>query len=172
MMPVAIATIHDIAEMVKLINSAYRGDASRMGWTTEADVVAGDLRTDEENLLELMQEPGTVFLKYYNEENKIEGSVFLQKREPGKLYLGMLSVYPQLQAKGIGKILMAAAEQYARQNGCGYITMRVISLRESLIAWYERQGYYKTGEIQPFPDGKYGIATQPIEFAVMEKKLP
>ena len=172
-MPVSIASIEDIPALVKLLNSSYRGEESKQGWTTEADMVAGDLRTDENNMKELMQLPGVVFLKYTNDENesdsnRIEGCVFLHKRE-GKLYLGMFCVSPTLQNKGIGKQIMAAAELYAKDQGCPAIFMRVISIRHELIAWYERQGYYKTGEIQPFDDTKFGTAKQPIEFVVLQK---
>ena len=169
-MPVSRASIEDIPSMVKLMNCAYRGEGSRRGWTTEADMVDGELRTDETHLKELMSLPGVVLLRSMNENNGIEGCVFLQKRE-GKLYLGMLSVLPGLQGKGIGKQLMAAAEEYARKENCPAVFMRVISIRDELIAWYERQGYKKTGEIQPFEDSKFGTARGPIEFAVMQKDL-
>ena len=169
-MPVSFAVINDIPDLVFLINSAYRGDSSRKGWTTEADMVSGELRTNEEHMLELMQRNDVVFLKYSNDEKEIEGSVFLQKRE-GKLYLGMLSVSPYLQAKGIGKKLMAASEDYAREQDCPAIFMRVISIREELIAWYERQGYYKTGEIKLFEDGLFGTAKFNLEFVVLQKNI-
>ena len=169
-MHISPAHKEDIPALVKLLNGAYRGEGSRQGWTTEADMVDGDLRTDESNMNELMQMPGAVFLKYTNEKNEIEGCVFLHKRQ-GKLYLGMLSVSPALQTKGIGKQIMAAAELYARSRECPAVFMRVISIRHELIAWYERQGYYKTGEIQPFDDTKFGIAKEPIEFVVLQKDL-
>ncbi len=169
-MPVSIASIEDIPALVKLLNSAYRGEGSRQGWTTEADMVAGDLRTDEDNMNELMQIPGVVFLKSTNDKNEPEACVFLHKRE-GKIYLGMFCVSPALQNKGIGKQVMAASELYARQQGCPAVFMRVISIRHELIAWYERQGYYKTGEVQPFDDTKFGTAKEPIEFVVMQKDL-
>jgi ribosomal protein S18 acetylase RimI-like enzyme len=169
-MHISIARTEDIPALVKLLNGAYRGDESKQGWTTEADMVAGDLRTDEANMNELMQIPGTVFLKYENDDNVIEGCVFLHKRE-GKLYLGMFCVSPALQNKGIGKQIMAAAEHYALQQNCPVVFMRVISIRHELIAWYERQGYYKTGEIQPFDDTKFGTAKEPIEFVVLQKDL-
>jgi ribosomal protein S18 acetylase RimI-like enzyme len=169
-MHITTATEDDIPVLVSLMNAAYRGDSSKQGWTTEADMVAGDLRSDEKNIRELMQMAGTAFLKYCNEKNETEGCVFLQKRE-GKLYLGMLSVSPALQAKGIGKKLMTAAEQYAIDRSCPAIFMRVISIRHELIAWYERQGYYNTGQIQPFEDTKFGLAKMPIEFIVLEKEI-
>ena len=169
-MKISKALVQDIPHLVKLINSAYRGVSSKKGWTTEADMVSGDLRTNEANMKDLMQRPGVVFLKCCNDEQVIEGSVFLQKKD-GKLYLGMLSVSPTLQTKGIGKKLMAAAEKYAREQDCTSVFMRVISIREELIAWYERQGYHKTGEVQPFENGLFGIAQQPLEFVVLQKEL-
>lgn len=170
-MSVTIATIQDIPILVSLLNSAYRGDASKKGWTTEADMIEGSLRTDEKSLGELMQQPGAVILKYTDPDNKITGCVFLRK-EDKKLYLGMLSVSPLIQAKGIGKQLMKAAEAYAAEQACTSIYMRVISIRHELIAWYERKGYYNTGITQPFPnEPKFGIPKQPIEFILMQKDL-
>ncbi|MBL7739453.1 MAG: GNAT family N-acetyltransferase [Chitinophagaceae bacterium] len=171
-MPVHKATITDIPALVALLNSAYRGDASKEGWTTEADLIKGELRTDEPTLHKLMHEPGAIFLKYTNEQNEITGCVFLQKKENGKLYLGMLSVSPRIQAKGIGRQLMTAAIDHAQKEKCISIFMRVISVRHELVAWYERQGYLKTGETEPFPaDDRFGIPVQPLEFVIMEKNL-
>ncbi len=169
-MPVSVATTEDIRPLVILLNNAYRGEGSKKGWTSEADMVSGELRTNVAAVKELMQLPGAIFLKYTNDADKMEGCVFLQKKNK-KLYLGMLSVAPLLQAKGIGKQIMTAAEQYARQQECKTVFMRVISIRHELIAWYERQGYYKTGEVQPFEDSEFGKAKKPIEFVVMQKIL-
>lgn len=169
-MPVTIASIEDIPQLVSLLNSAYRGEGSKKGWTTEADMVDGALRTDEKDMSRLMQLPDTVFLKYTNEKNRIEGCVFLQKRN-GNMYLGMLSVDPSLQAKGIGKLIMKAAEEYALQQGCPAVFMRVISIRHELIAWYERKGYHQTGEHQPFENSRFGTASMDFDFVVMQKDL-
>lgn len=167
-MSISIATYDDVPAIVSLLNSAYRGDASKAGWTTEADMISGELRTDETTLLELMRTPGAVFLKFVNKNNHIIGCVFLHKRE-SRMYLGMLSVSPMLQAKGIGKQLMNAALGHAIQQQCSSIFMRVISLRHELIAWYERQGYKKTGEREPFPnDERFGVPMEPLEFVIME----
>lgn len=170
-MPISKASIKDITELVPLINSAYRGEASKKGWTTEADLLVGAMRTDVAMLTELMSNPNSVVLKFMNEENKIIGSVYLDIQERG-LYLGMLTVSPLLQAGGIGKQLMYAAETFAKENNCSCIFMNVISIRNELVAWYERLGYYKTGETKPLPaDNRFGVPTQPIEFAIMEKKM-
>ena len=170
-MPVLFATAADIPSLISLINKAYRGDESRRGWTTEAHLLEGELRTDEKDLLQLMQMPDAAFLKYINEDGVIQGTVFLKKADD-KMYLGMLSVSPLLQSQGIGKELMADAESYARKCGCNTVFMKVISVRHELIAWYERKGYYKTGERETFPPGnQFGIPTQPLEFLLMEKMI-
>jgi ribosomal protein S18 acetylase RimI-like enzyme len=170
-MPILTANSNDISALEELLNSTYRGEASKKGWTSEADLVAGDLRTDAATLEKLMQTANAVFLKYVNEENKIEGCVFLEKKGT-RLYLGMLSVSPLIQAKGIGKELMAVAESYAREQKCSSIFMRVVSARHELVAWYERKGYRKTGETEPFPtDNRFGTPTQPLEFIIMEKEV-
>ncbi|MFI5131886.1 MAG: GNAT family N-acetyltransferase, partial [Chitinophagales bacterium] len=141
-MPIQTATPDDIPALERLLNSAYRGEDSKNGWTTEADLLEGDLRTDAPTLNQLMHAEGAVLLKYTNDDNLIEGCVFLQKNKD-RLYLGMLSVSPWVQAKGIGKQLMTAAENYAKAHGCSCLFMKVISVRQELIAWYERKGYCK-----------------------------
>jgi ribosomal protein S18 acetylase RimI-like enzyme len=113
----------------------------------------------------------SIILKCSNSNNHLIGCVYLQKQEE-KLYLGMLTVSPEIQAKGIGKKLLKAAEEYAQTQDCKAITMTVISLRKELINWYERHGYRKTGQRKPFPnDPRFGIQKQPLEFIVMEKEF-
>ena len=88
------------------------------------------------------------------------------------MYLGMLTVSPELQARGIGKELMKVAEEYAVTKGCFSMVMTVITLRNELIEWYVRRGYRDTGQRKPFPgDLRFGIPKQPLEFLVMEKPL-
>lgn len=167
---IQVATAEDIPAIEKLVNSAYRGDSSRKGWTTEADLLGGQ-RTNAASLLKMMNEPGAVIVKYTGESGILEGCVYL-KQKANTLYLGMLTVSPELQAKGIGRKMLAAAEQHARSLGCKSITMTVISVRSELIAWYERNGYGKTGATKPFPtDPKFGLPKQPLHFIVMEKLL-
>jgi len=170
-MPVMSANIEDIPDLVALINSAYRGEDSKKGWTTEADIIQGALRIDVPALTELINVQGAKFLKFVNEQNRIEGCVYLQKNGE-EMYLGMLSVSPGLQARGIGKQLMNEAETYAKKVNSARIFMRVISLRHELIQWYERQGYYKTEQREPFPgDTRFGAPLQPLEFLIMEKRI-
>jgi ribosomal protein S18 acetylase RimI-like enzyme len=170
-MPIVQATAKDLPALEALLNSAYRGEYSKKGWTSEADLLRGDTRTDASTLQKLMQTEGAIFLKYVGDQDGVDGCVFLQNKDK-KLYLGMLSVSPAIQAMGIGKQLMAEAELYAAKNKCTAIFMKVISVRHELVAWYERKGYRKTGEKEPFPtDDRFGVPTQPLEFIILEKQI-
>jgi ribosomal protein S18 acetylase RimI-like enzyme len=164
------AVVEDAPELDKLVNSAYRGDSSRQGWTTEADLLDGT-RTDAAAIAENIQAPATTLLKYVK-ENEILGCVELRNHN-GKLYLGMLTVSPRLQGTGIGKELLKAAEVEARKQKCSSIYMTVISIRQELIEWYVRHGYQLTGERKPFAfnDPRFGQPKIKLEFVVLEKKL-
>ncbi len=164
------ATSKNIQDLVQLVNSAYRGEEAKQGWTHEADLIDGTLRTDASSIGEMMDDPEATILIYIN-DHKIYGCVYLQKRDL-HLYLGMLTVSPTFQARGIGKQLIIAAEDFAKKENCFSIEMSVISTRHELIAWYERRGYQSTGRRKPFPDDKkFGTPKEFIEFIILEKKL-
>ena len=170
-MPILIADEKDIPTLVALMDSAYRGENSKKGWTSEANLFIGNKRTDETTVEDLIKKPGAIFLKYLSDKGNLEGCVLLNKKD-NRIYLGMFSVSPSAQGKGIGKKLLAAADDYAKENNCFSIYMTVITVRKELIAWYERNGYKKTGKVLPFPvDERYGIPTQPLEMLVLEKHL-
>jgi ribosomal protein S18 acetylase RimI-like enzyme len=170
-MPISKATIEDIPSLLKVINAAYRGEASTKGWTTEAHLLVGELRTDEASLLELFNNKNAVVLKFINNNEAILGNVYLEKQKD-KLYLGLFSVSPDAQSQGIGKQLLKAADEYAAEQNCSSIYMTVISARHELIAWYMRHGYKPTGESKPFPaDERFGVPTQPLELIVLQKTL-
>lgn len=164
------ATIADVFDLNKLINSAYRGASSKKGWTTEADLLEGK-RTTEAELVEIIQDQKNTILKY-SENNHIIGCVLLIEKK-NLLYLGMLTVSPELQNSGIGKKLLQQAEILASGLGLSKIGMTVITVREELIAWYMRQGYRDTGERAPFPVSDVFSQTtiQPLEFMVLEKRI-
>lgn len=165
------ADVEDAAHLVQLLNSAYRGESSKQGWTTEADLIAGERRTDEANLIAVMHQPGSVILKYTNHDGEIIGTVNLQQHG-NRLYLGMFSVSPHLQGGGIGKELLKAAEVHAKTVNCSSIYMSVISVRAELMDWYKRHGYVDTGDRKPFAeDDLTGKHLQKLEFAVLEKNI-
>jgi len=158
-------------EITLLVNSAYRGESSKAGWTTEADLLGGQ-RSDEDSISELIQRKDSVILIQANDKRKIIACVHLEKKDDQTIYLGMLTVEPTLQAKGIGKVLLKEAEDYSRKYFRSSKTeMTVVHLRPELIAWYERRGYKQSGETRLFPmkDPKFGLPKQDLHFIVLEK---
>ncbi|MDY0986530.1 GNAT family N-acetyltransferase [Flavobacterium sp. CFBP9031] len=164
------ATIEDIPALTILINSAYRGETSKKGWTTEAHLLEGK-RTDEQEMTEIFLDPKNTILKF-TENDKIIGSVLLVEKVH-QLYLGMLTVSPELQNSGIGKKLLAEAENHAKSLGLSSIIMTVISVREELVAWYKRHGYVDTGKREAFPESEIHVTVSevPLEFIYLEKVL-
>ena len=165
---IAKVVAEDIVSLNTLINSAYRGEFSKKGWTTEAHLLEGS-RTTEVELLDIIQDASHTILKYSN-NGKIIGCVLL-KVKANELYLGMLTVSPDLQNSGIGKKLLRQAEVFAVEMQLPKIVMTVITVREELIAWYKRNGYVDTGAREPFPvsDVFNPITKEPLEFMVLEK---
>jgi ribosomal protein S18 acetylase RimI-like enzyme len=169
----AAGTDREIAAIVALVESAYRGPASRVGWTTEADLLGGQ-RTDAAAVREIITAAGSGVL-LAEEESELVGCCQLQRRVGGVAYFGMFSVRPTEQGQGRGRAIVAEAERFARQEWAARrMSMTVIRQRGELIAWYERLGYRLTGETQPFPygDERFGIPTRPdLEFVVLAKNL-
>jgi len=172
-MPIIQATLPDAAELVALVNSAYRGESSTAGWTTESHLLDG-IRIDEPTMREYLQARDTAILKYLDDEGRIIACVYLQKFSNKRLYLGMLTVSPALQAGGIGRRLLQEAEAWAKKLDCNPIFMTVITTRHELIDWYKRRGYIDTGKREPFHDTKrFGVpkVEEPIQLLVLEKEV-
>ncbi|OXE36150.1 MAG: GNAT family N-acetyltransferase [Phenylobacterium zucineum] len=167
------ATPADLPAIAALVNSAYRGESSRQGWTTEADYLGGQ-RTDPETLAaELAANPGARIMLLRDGADLL-GTVRLEPKGGGTWYLGMLTVQPGRQDRGAGRALLTAAEDLARSEGIQRLEMTVVSIRHELISWYERRGYMRTGETKPFPydDPKFGEPlVEGLEFVVMEKSF-
>ncbi|MGW3111233.1 GNAT family N-acetyltransferase [Streptomyces sp. NPDC001091] len=166
------ATGADVDALVALVESAYRGDASRAGWTTEADILDGQ-RTDPEGVLQVVEAPDSRLL-VVERDGRIVACCQLEHRG-NHAYFGMFAVSPTLQGAGLGKAVMAEAERQARTAwGATEMHMTVISVRDDLIGWYERRGYRRTGETTPFPygDERFGIPRRPdLRFELLVKPL-
>ncbi|MER8032162.1 GNAT family N-acetyltransferase [Streptomyces bauhiniae] len=166
------ATDADVDALVALVESAYRGDASRAGWTTEADILDGQ-RTDPEGVRQVIKTPDSRLL-VVEREGRIVACCQLEHRGT-HAYFGMFAVSPTLQGSGLGKTVMAEAERLARTDwGATEMHMTVISVRDDLIGWYERRGYRRTGEMTPFPygDERFGIPRRPdLRFELLVKPL-
>ncbi|MER6618060.1 GNAT family N-acetyltransferase [Streptomyces xantholiticus] len=162
----------DVDVLVALIESAYRGDSSRGGWTTEADILEGQ-RTDPQRVLEVITTPGSR-LMIVERDGAVIACCQLEHRGEAA-YFGMFAVRPELQGAGLGRRIIAEAERSARETwGVTQMHMTVISVREELIAWYERRGYRRTGRTSPFPygDERFGIPQrEDLAFELLVKDL-
>ncbi|MFI9803883.1 GNAT family N-acetyltransferase [Streptomyces sp. NPDC052301] len=166
------ATDADVDALVALVESAYRGDASRAGWTTEADILEGQ-RTDPEGVLQVIKSPDSRLLTV-EQGGRIVACCQLEHRGD-HAYFGMFAVSPTLQGAGLGRTVIAEAERRALEAwGVSEMHMTVISVRNDLIAWYERRGYRRTGRMTPFPygDERFGIPQRDdLQFELLVKKL-
>jgi ribosomal protein S18 acetylase RimI-like enzyme len=162
----------DVDGVVNLVESAYRGDASRRGWTTEADFLDGQ-RTDRSGVAEIIGKPDSRVL-LGERATQLLACCHLEKQGDA-CYFGMFSVDPTLQGGGVGKLMMNEAERIARDEWqCKKMEMTVISIRNELVAWYERRGYRRTGIYKAFPygDERFGIPKRDdLRFEFLEKSL-
>ena len=176
---IAQARTADLPEVARLVNSAYRGEAARQGWTHEADLLDGQ-RTDPVFLAEQLAgpDPSVVLCLREADTGPILACVFLElvrgDTDAARCDLGMLTVSPALQARGLGRILLTGAEDFARIWGAAALMITVISARQELIAWYERRGFRRTGETEPFPyeDERFGLPkSDDLQFLLLSKTL-
>jgi ribosomal protein S18 acetylase RimI-like enzyme len=163
----------DVAALVGLIDSAYRGEASQEGWTSEAHLLDGQ-RTDAEAVRAAVRGPGSAVL-VAEAGGQLVGCCQLERRPAAEVYFGMFSVQPGRQGQGWGAEILAEAERLARDDwGARTMVLTVLAQRGELIAWYERRGYRRTGESKPFPydNARFGIPKRPdLSFVVLSKSL-
>lgn len=169
------ATEADYPEIISLVNAAYRGsgDAIKV-WSRESGILEGT-RTDDSLLREEASAPGAHLLIHRDStDQSILGTVILAPAKHDSWYLGMLTVRPALQNRQLGRTLLNAAEEFAKLHGAESIRITVLNVRDALIAWYERRGYMRTGETEPFPygDSRFGNPLRDdLEFVILEKHL-
>ncbi|MGO4550562.1 GNAT family N-acetyltransferase [Lysobacter sp. 2RAF19] len=166
------AGVGDVDALVALVTSAYRGDASREGWTTEADFLDGP-RIDADVLRLDIVRPRSRVLVAERDGAMLACAHVCEDGDAG--YFGMFSVQPGIQGGGIGKAVLAEAERIVREDwALSKMRMTVIDIRDELIAFYERRGYIRTGIKKPFPygDARFGIPLrEDLRFELMEKAL-
>jgi GNAT superfamily N-acetyltransferase len=170
--PVRAAGVRDVPALLTLVHSAYRGESSRAGWTTEADLLDGP-RLDADLLLVELSDPATTVLLIEDEHGALACAT-VSERGGGLAYFGMFAVRPLAQGGGIGSALLDAAEAHARRFGATVMEMTVIGVRADLLGWYARRGYHLTGERRPFPygDERFGLPRRDdLEFSVLRKEL-
>jgi GNAT superfamily N-acetyltransferase len=166
------ACADDVGAIVQLVESAYRGASSRAGWTTEADLLDGQ-RTDPEQVAALVADPASRILLAIAEAERV-GTLLVQLHGDAA-HIGMFAVRPRLQGRGLGRALLRAAEDFARQELRALrAEMTVIEQRPDILAWYARCGYAPTGVTEPFPygDPRFGLPRRPdLRFLVLAKPL-
>jgi ribosomal protein S18 acetylase RimI-like enzyme len=169
-----VATETDVPAIAALMNLGFRGSGSDAGWTTEADHFRGN-RTSEALLREdIAANANAAMLIWRPTDGVLFGCVWLEPEDDGVWYLGSLTVDPRQQDRGLGRKLLAAAEDWVREQDGREIRMTVINVRDTLIAWYVRRGYALTDEVEPFPyrDDRFGIPRRgDLNFVVLRKRL-
>ena len=148
---VRVAGAADVSQLVQLANSAYRGESSKAGWTTEEHLLDG-VRVTEDELLEIIQPPDQKIILLEGTAKAVVGCVYLKRESAEMCYVGLLAVSPTLQGAGLGKILLQESEKAGQDWNCKQIRMNVISLRDELISYYERRGYQRSGREEEFPN--------------------
>ncbi len=162
-----LAADPDFPEAVGLINGSYRGESSRVGWTSE-DYIDGERTTLTTLKADLAASPNAEFLLLRDTpRGPLLGCVWLEPHGGDVWYLGLLTVRPDMQARQLGRTILAEAEDRVRSNGGKIVRMTVVHVRDTLIAWYQRRGYTLTGETQPFPYGD--PPRDDLHFVVLQK---
>jgi len=165
----------DYAPIIELVNLSFRGVGESAGWNSEADFIEGQRLTESLLRDDLAAKPEAFLLTYRENPNgALLGTVWLEPRKDCVWYLGLLTVRSHLQNRQMGRALLTAAEDFAKQRGACRIRMSVVNARDTLIAWYGRRGYLLTGETQPFPydDQRFGRPLrEDLHFVLLEKDL-
>lgn len=169
------ATEADFPAVIDLVNAAYRGKGPVASWNIETGILEGTRLTESLLREDLAAKPNAHFLITRDpESHAVIGTVWLEPVGAGAWYLGLFTVDPTLQKQHLGRSLLSAAEGFAQVRGASSIRMGVLNVRDTLIAWYERRGYARTGEMEPYPygDNRFGTPLrEDLEFVVLEKRF-
>jgi ribosomal protein S18 acetylase RimI-like enzyme len=167
----------ELAEVVDLVNAAYRGSDGKAGWTHEQGFLEGE-RVTVELLKQDVAEAPSASILLLREQARLLACVRMEMTEgttgEPACHIGMLAVHPALQDGGVGRAVLEHAEAEGRRLGAVAARLTVVSIRDSLIAWYERRGYRRTGETEAFPyeDRRFGTPLRDdLEFVVLAKRL-
>jgi ribosomal protein S18 acetylase RimI-like enzyme len=169
-----IATVADAALAAELVNAAYRGAGGRCGWTHDAGLIAGD-RVSPKGIAAMIRDSSTtVLVRRSDKPPALLGCVAVEMKSADRCTISMLAVTPEHQATGLGRTLLADAERFAASKGATVAKITVLQQRDSLIDWYERRGYRRTGCHEAFPYGDESVGTplrDDLRFVVLEKTL-
>jgi ribosomal protein S18 acetylase RimI-like enzyme len=166
----------DLRELVALVNAAYRGAGGSVGWTNEIGLVDGERVTLESLRREMVATPAACIYLLRDADGLLACVRVDDAWSHGEpvCYISMLAVRPDRQDAGVGRRMLEFAETQGQAQGARAARMSVVSIRTSLIAWYERRGYRRTGETEPFPydDAHFGQPQRRgLEFILLQKEL-
>ena len=165
----------DFPAIINLVNAAYRGTGAVESWNIEAGIIEGTRLTDSLLREDLAAKPHAHFLVTRDANTgAVIGTVWLEPVEKDAWYLGLFTVDPAIQNQQLGRRLLSSAEEFAKERGARFIRMGVLSVRDTLIAWYERRGYHRTGETEPYPygDNRFGTPLRnDLKFVILQKQL-
>jgi GNAT superfamily N-acetyltransferase len=165
----------DYAAIIDLVNLAFRGSGASASWNIETGILEGQRLNDSLLREDLAAKPDAHLLTYRDEPaGELLGTVWLEPKTEDVWYLGLLTVRPDLQNRHLGRTLLAASEDFAKERGANLMRMTVLNVRDTLITWYERRGYRLTGETVPFPygDDRFGRPLRSdLHFVVLEKAI-
>jgi ribosomal protein S18 acetylase RimI-like enzyme len=168
-----IATEEDAQSLSDLVNAAYRGTGGQHGWTHESDLISGD-RVRSSDVAAMINGGSTIVLVRRSGSPPAPlACVAVKMNDANSCTISMLAVAPDLQAGGLGRSMLADAEQLAASRGATIARMTVVRQRDTLLAWYERLGYRRTG-YEPFPYGDDSVGTPlrgDLQFVILEKAL-
>ena len=165
----------DFPAIINLVNAAYRGTGAVESWNIESGIIEGTRLTDSLLREDLAAKPHAHFLVTRDPNTgAIIGTVWLEPVAEDAWYLGLFTVDPAIQNQQLGRRLLSSAEEFAKERGARFIRMGVLSVRDTLIAWYERRGYHGTGETEPYPygDNRFGTPLRnDLKFVILQKQL-
>ena len=169
-----IATVVDATPLADLVNAAYRGTGGHYGWTHEAELIAGNRASTRDVATLIDDSSATVLIRRGDKPPALLGCVAVEMNNADRCTISMLAIAPEHQAAGLGRALLADAEQFAASKGATIAKITVVQQREALIAWYERRGYRRTGALEAFPYGDDSVGMpmrDDLGFVVLEKNL-
>jgi len=169
-----IATVIDATPLADLVNAAYRGTGGHYGWTHEVELIAGNRASTSDVATLIGGSSTTVLIRRGDKPPALVGCVAIEMNSADHCTVSMLAIAPDHQAAGLGRALLADAEQFAANKGATIAKITVVQQRETLIAWYERRGYRRTGALEAFPYGDDSVGTplrDDLRFVVLEKTL-
>ena len=144
----------DVPRLARLINAAF---------IVEQFVFDGDRINAEET--QAFMETGQFLIA--EDSAGFAGCVYVEVRND-RGYLGLLAVAPACQGEGLGRKLVAAAEDYFRAQDCCAVDLRIISPRTPLPAFYLHLGYAESGTAPFSPSLQSKV---PGHYIIMSKAL-